>query len=528
MSLVPEKSKKLLKEIGSVKPRLNFAFFPGKLRYEVIRKLAQKKEVSNELVKRLLESEDVIERRTGLRLIEDIKNMKPHLRKIAEDKDEIWENKLELARTLASRGENVVQILKDVLDDEEWKVKESEVEGLGDPDSIFEQIALARNTDVPWELAKILLSQGGREAEQMLERLVKERHLSPSDLDELRKKDVIKKSEEPKIETAVLGVPELIKIVGGVDFFESSRASDRLEKIAQDDFGLAKTLVNDKDSRVRRCGVNALKGHKEKALPLLKKLVKDKDGLVRYSVAEVSGTLGEEALSLLNRLMKDKDYYVKIAATKAQNTITGGYSDLLYNPKSLFATPFTKELVERVKILHKATTRLQKEFGDAFTGIIALGSTYMGTVEPGSDLDYAIIADDINVRNRFEELYKKLGGKAELCTGHWIPPEKITELKKLEMSNPLFSGLFFGDHKKLMRLQKDVLEELTDREWDHVRSSIFSDETGAFKYYYAKGRLRKDAGLEHVKGLQRTPPAREDTLKNIEEKVKRIGYQVLG
>lgn len=77
--------------------------------------------------------------------------------------------------------------------------------------------------------------------------------------------------------------------------------------------------------------------------------------------------------------------------------------------KPLFATPETKDLIEKIRKLERISERLKKEFGDDFVGIIIFGSTAKGYRLEESDIDWGIIAKNEKVPERFREI-AKFGG----------------------------------------------------------------------------------------------------------------------
>lgn len=132
---------------------------------------------------------------------------------------------------------------------------------------------------------------------------------------------------------------------------------------------------------------------------------------------------------------------------------------LLGSQKPLFATPHTKELTDALMDTQKLSQRLKERSGDKFIGIIVFGSAFKGYYKR-PDIDSSIVLKEGAV----DEIYQFLND--ELTPRHVFEFHEHVEIgtdneviSHFGESQKLFSGLFFGDYNKLVRLQKTLLEK---------------------------------------------------------------------
>jgi predicted nucleotidyltransferase len=242
---------------------------------------------------------------------------------------------------------------------------------------------------------------------------------------------------------------------------------------------------------------------------ILEKLASDEQLGVKEAVLKSAWKMGESGLPILKKFVNDKNRFVSTMAKDAVS-VFAGYSELFWNQKPLFATPYTKELVKKVSKLNEVSKQLKEEFGNAFVGISVLGSTSRGDMGPKEDLDYTMIAENEKVLKRFNEL---AGDELLLDKEGYVKPGNIESLSPDGVSM-LFSGIFFGDNKRLSKLQSKAVEKMDDSQWDQARKRMLSRTTDI-----SKG-VEKGGVLEHATSLLRVPRTREETLKVLKRRMK--------
>lgn len=207
---------------------------------------------------------------------------------------------------------------------------------------------------------------------------------------------------------------------------------------------------------------------------------------------------------------------------KANKTLTKDFQKnkhlwLLGSQKALFATPYTKELVDAMTGVQNLSQKLKEKFGDKFIGITVFGGASKGYFSK-TDIDAAIIAKQ-GVRE--EGIYQYI--KEQLPSRHIYELFHVPTLidwgdEVLDLcgeSERLFHGLFFGDNNKLLRLQKTLLEKTNENDWDNLRKDILERETENFETLAGRFGLTQEE-TEKVKiitMLTRTPPTRDEALK---------------
>lgn len=183
--------------------------------------------------------------------------------------------------------------------------------------------------------------------------------------------------------------------------------------------------------------------------------------------------------------------------------------------KPLFATSFAKELVEKMLKLESISKELKNKFGDDFIGFTIFGSLEKGYSSKGSDLDWGIIAKN----RRVSDYFKKLAGSLNLCHEYYLGVDK--DYKISERPDFLFYGLFFGDFKELVKLQKSILLTFSDSGWDEIRNNILNLETGLYKagtrFDIPDEELEK---IEQFVALLKTPPPRQEALEIIKRRAE--------
>lgn len=194
---------------------------------------------------------------------------------------------------------------------------------------------------------------------------------------------------------------------------------------------------------------------------------------------------------------------------------------LLSSRKPLFATSHIPELAKKILLLEDVSKILQEKHKDRFIGFVVFGSIAGGYSLPKSDIDHMLTSlkpEDEKIHSEFKSLIKSLNLKP--CVLY----SKYTDIKKFGTvvhSDQLFQGLFFGNRKKLLELQKQTLKKISKENWDAIRSNITAEETGLEK---AANRLQVNKQkLERIKAnlaILRTPPPLKEAREIINKRYK--------
>ncbi len=260
----------------------------------------------------------------------------------------------------------------------------------------------------------------------------------------------------------------------------------------------------------------------EESRVALKELSQDKNEYVNLPASQslarlIIKTEGKKADEVLKETFKDYSEEVKEAVDFEKNK----HQWLLGTQKSLFATP-VEELAEKLTGLVKISQQLKEKYGDKFIGINVFGSASKGYFKKGSDIDLEIIAEKDVMKNICEH-YDYSGKSYELH-------KQIIVDKKDMVINDRFPDLFlgllifsdFGDYHRLTRIQKKFLEHTDENQYDEIRKIYMRREMGNFyklaeRFGIAGEDLEK---LKQVTILSRIPPAREETLKIIDKRLR--------
>lgn len=284
-------------------------------------------------------------------------------------------------------------------------------------------------------------------------------------------------------------------------------------------------LLESPDFIEKRVGVYLLKDvpcfsekNYKKTLSILEEMGKDKDWVVQEAVAQALPQLGEKALPILKEMGKDENWVVREVAEIGIMKIKRGYKWFLATQKPLFATLFIPELARRVLKLQEISQELKKEFKDKFIGITIFGSTAKGYFKPESDLDWGMIAQTRECASKFIEMAKDL----KLGSEHHADLNERYQIEKNE--HLLFQGLFFGDNKKLLEIQRNFLRNIDEKKWDEIRKIIMKNEINLFSLFKTTERFsfKKDE-IEKITNailLLRVPPSHKEALEIVEKKAK--------
>ncbi|PKL72214.1 hypothetical protein CVV26_02610, partial [Candidatus Kuenenbacteria bacterium HGW-Kuenenbacteria-1] len=306
-------------------------------------------------------------------------------------------------------------------------------------------------------------------------------------------------------------LPILKKMIEDEDLNVRKIVAQALGNFGEEALSILEKMVEDEDYDVRISVAQALGNLGEEALPILKKMIKDKHFDVRISVAQALSNLGEKALPILKKMIENEDPDVLKEATQAKSERTSEIENRawqLSTKKPSFATIFDKGLSERILKIEKIVEKLKKEYKENFIGLVIFGSTSKGYYTPESDLDWGIIAKNKEVSTRFINLASSLS----LCGEHYAGVDNKNQIK--ENKETLYYGLFFGDSKKLLEIQKETFKTLDKKEWDAIRKNILENETNLEKagdrFFLEEEKLDE---IKQSAALLRVPPSYEEMLK---------------
>lgn len=147
------------------------------------------------------------------------------------------------------------------------------------------------------------------------------------------------------------------------------------------------------------------------------------------------------------------------------------------------------DIIERLKIKHPV-----------LVGLIVLGSLSKGYWKPGSDFDWALVFDgDVNVRNRahiiqevkndFQRLFReKITEKynSELCCDNSFDILTFSLADDVHIGAGLlikylsatFNGYFIGDRERLKNIQREIILQISENQWDLIRKDWLSHLEG--------------------------------------------------
>ena len=304
-----------------------------------------------------------------------------------------------------------------------------------------------------------------------------------------------------------------------------------LGKMDEASLPILKELAGDKNLEVRAAVAFGLGNIDEPGLPLLKKLAGDKNWEVRAAVASNLGKMGEASLPILKELAGDKNPDVRRRVvyslekmgkpglpllkelaerdgnpnmrreaafsitkieteTRVQTRDIGiGHQqlihDLITSQEPALLNPLTKEVIydpERQEEspllkLSDVIENLRKDYPE-LVGLVVLGSLSKGYWRPGNDLDWGLVFDGENPisASRVEKIksdFKRLAREAAFppCLGEdhrslvasKIPRDDYVTLEIV------FNGLFFGDRKRMVEVQTEILSNINQNRWRRIQ-----------------------------------------------------------
>ena len=315
--------------------------------------------------------------------------------------------------------------------------------------------------------------------------------------------------------------------------------AEGLDIFGEESLPLLEKFISDKDNNIKIRAIKTKIGiitasQKEKALPFLEKMAHYDDWRVRMAVVANLLSIGDAASSLLEELLNDEIPDVRRKAEEISNILKHEpHKWLLGSRKSLFATNYTKEMTQRLSVLQNIVNETEKKFNDRFLGIIVVGSVEKGyfNADENSDLDVIILAKDYEVseyihnKAKYINICKGVMAMKEVSRGKWVEnyidfSRKIEDKDELSV---LFGGLFWGNRKKLLELQNNILNKMNNNDWDEIRNIMLSGQTRLFK---AASRFEiNSVKLERIKvftALSKVPPNYVETLEIVNSQLSMI------
>ncbi len=193
---------------------------------------------------------------------------------------------------------------------------------------------------------------------------------------------------------------------------------------------------------------------------------------------------------------------------------------LLLSPDMWNATCFREALQRKAGILKGVAKELSRKPGDAFTGLVVVGSTYNGSMLRSSDVDLRIICTDKSIAEEAQHVVGLRGIRP--CP----PPTNADGIERVmircditERSNIkfLFNGLFFGERKKLAEIQRRILADINEDEWNKLLSQIWAHEVNlskTFKRFGIENPAEKYL-IEATRLLHNLPLPYEETKRSL-------------
>lgn len=472
-----EKMNEMLSKYPELKPQMTFIVGLNERRKNAL-KMIKTGEINQNQVLDLLESKDIIEQDSGLRLLmekthgvsqENIQRLQSILANNGS-KDEKTETieRIKVKIILETQKEKAPDILKKLVKDKKWETRKAAIEGLG-----------------------II---GDKKFLPLLEDLCKDRNPNPPEENTAERSKISKSAAKSAISIILNDQKEksfekLSYLLGYGKLNEQAKKEvakglGRLENTdALDVLNQGDQLVIFKDgSSVQEATKEAIisvicniaKNQGEKAIPQLKELCGFTDNrYVRQAAAKswariIIESQGEKAPDILEKTFQNYGAEIQDAVNFEKNK----HQWLLVSQKPMFATPHTKELAEKFLKLEKITQQIKNEFKDGFFGLIVYGSSTKGYYNK-TDLDYKIIVKNTNnyehfIYERFAELMPQFHSYES--HGQII----IDENKKIiDREHPdLFSGLFLGDREELFQIQKNFLDSIDEKNGTKLEKGI--------------------------------------------------------
>lgn len=264
----------------------------------------------------------------------------------------------------------------------------------------------------------------------------------------------------------------------------------------------------------------------ERALSMLKEMRNDNDWLVRKRAENLLAKLDQKSFDIEKIVAQFKAEIGSVQDEKTSEKVKEISMKIIKSlaaPNPVWATLFPEETREKILEVQRVIKQLKKEYGDKIVGSIILGSIARGSAIQESDIDIALLATDHNCYRRFIELATDYN--LNLCRRSQIHValNENYQLKNLEQSDILFEGLFLGDYKKLLEIQKELLESIDGERWERIREKIMYHETALSKTKQRFQLSQKEIDkLFHAILFIRVPPLREETLKNVMERIEKM------
>ena len=304
------------------------------------------------------------------------------------------------------------------------------------------------------------------------------------------------------------------------DRYVRQKIAEEIICFGKDTPQIIKNLLEDNDWFIRRELALQSNGLDDKVFDVANKLANDENEYVRQAVikSEVDSVIDnnnkKESLEILEEMSSDMDSDVREVADQETRKLNKkeGNMWLLSSKKPLFSTFETKELIDKINKLEIIMEEVSMIYKDNFVGVVLYGSTAKGYSQKESDIECKVIGKTEEVHNCFNELAKEL--KLKLCEfeNHYIDIDEHDKIKSHHEN--LFCGLFLGDYKKLKQMQKKFIEDTNETDWDEIRKEIRRHE---IELYKAVPRLNiENEELEKIKqyaSILRVPPTYSEMKK---------------
>ena len=495
-----------LSRYPELKPQLTFFFRISENRRRAL-EMIKSGEIDEGQVIKLLGSDDFIERDTGIYLLYKVRALSKDnigrlqgllVDRVWDGKDKEIAEQIRVKIILETKGDEAFNILKGMCEDEGWEVRKAAAQGLG----------TMRNRKALKTLKKLCRTDKSSDIgyinnEKVMEAAANARvRILLETKGEKAFKDLKNMFMYPGESSVKLAATK-----GFVALKNKKVLSILIDDLESGDFDYEIKLVIKQS--IRDILFDIAKKEGEKALPVLKGMLENKNSYVQRvalhsSIRALLENRGSTALPDLSRMFPRYEEEVE----DILNFEINGHKWLLATQKPMFATPYTKELIEGLLGLEKISWTLKEEFGDKFVGILIYGSASKGYFKK-TDFDCVVIAEDKKVSKRFQELVPHTG-KYEFH--HHVGVDENNTL--IDIKNPrLFSGIFMGDRSRLVQIQNKFIESIDEKRWDRIREN--NVDTGNLHKIAERFGINSEE-LERIEQstiLLRTPPTYPQALK---------------
>lgn len=260
---------------------------------------------------------------------------------------------------------------------------------------------------------------------------------------------------------------------------------------------LNKVLSREPDLSVCEATVYALGNIGEPALSDLRILAgdKDTDELIREAAIWALGNLGEPALETLQTLTKTEELNIREASLSAISKIEEKFKtpklnhheriyNLVASQEPALLNPIVKEHIYNPENLEQnplfqlndIVQTLREKYPTELVGLVILGSLSKGYWTPESDIDWGLIFNNNQTiistetiekaKIDFQNLAEK--NSFRLCKDHSLDASSINQ-EDYSSFELVFNGLFFGDREQLLKIQKNILNNIDENDWRMIQ-----------------------------------------------------------